>query len=196
MYEVCRTFMEKLKHMPSDRWKKGDQACYRTAWKHCRSTAIRQARLLITTCNTVWSPEICNHFSAGEAKPSAIIFDGINMEIEVNALSFLNSSKLENCVGMFLVGNKKQVGPTAVSSTANINEFAEQLCISLLDRLTFTRFPCVELRTQPRMHPNLALFPSNHTYSGKLLSDLGTRTCTAKPDYVQSLQAFLAIQPN
>ena len=71
-----------------------------------------------------------------------------------------------NCRELVLVGDHGQLPPTVLSTRAE----EEGLGVPLFSRMVACGVPPFMLDTQYRMHPGIAMFPSDLFYGGKLLS--------------------------
>ena len=78
-----------------------------------------------------------------------------------------------------LFGDNRQLPPTIVSRTAELNGLA----VSLYDRLSQGGAPVTLLNTQYRMHPTLAAFPSMAFYEGRVGSGVCARERVPPPGF-------------
>lgn len=92
-----------------------------------------------------------------------VIIDEAAQAVEPSALIPLKY----NPKVLIMVGDACQLRATVLSKEASKFNFGR----SLFERLDLAGFPKQMLLTQYRMHPDIALFPSNRFYEGKLTND-------------------------
>jgi regulator of nonsense transcripts 1 len=100
----------------------------------------------------------------------SVLLDEASQAVEPSSLI----GALFGCEQLFLVGDPCQLPPTVISAGAARGG----LGITLFDRLSSAGLPPLLLNTQYRMHPEIARFPSEFFYNGKLLSGVNG---TARP---------------
>jgi len=79
MVEEMRGFLKFLKEKPMQEWEKEDKSHYKAAWRHLRNAVLKNAGLIITTCNAVEAPGIRNCFGHNQ-QPIMVIVEECSME--------------------------------------------------------------------------------------------------------------------
>mmetsp|Transcript_17489 Transcript_17489/g.23585 ORF Transcript_17489/g.23585 Transcript_17489/m.23585 type:complete len:501 (-) Transcript_17489:218-1720(-) len=100
-----------------------------------------------------------------------ILVDEAAQATEVEVLPVLGLG----CRRLLLCGDPQQLPATTFSQAAAAALYAR----SMMERLTNAGYPSRLLDTQYRMDPQIALWPSEYFYKGKLLTAKGTGSCSA-----------------
>lgn len=115
---------------------------------------LRRAQVICTTC-----------VGAGSARLSERTFGGVLVDESAQATEAACIVPLTlGCQQLVLVGDHFQLPPTVISEQAD----AEQLTLSLFERLVQAGVAPALLDTQYRMHPAISQFPSDCFYGGRI----------------------------
>lgn len=132
-------------------WSKADAAL-----KEAMSEILDRAHVICATCTGSGDP------SLGDRTFKCVIIDESSQATEPAVLVPLTRGS--ECVVM--AGDSKQLPPTVISPRA-LSEFS--LDVTLFQRVSSVNgVQSMLLDTQYRMHPSIALFPSQHFYGGRL----------------------------
>lgn len=122
----------------------------------------------------------CTCVSAGDPRMSRLKFHSILIDESMQATEpecmvpvVLGAKQL------ILVGDHCQLGPVVMCKSAA----KAGLCQSLFERLVVLGIRPFRLEVQYRMHPDLALFPSNYFYEGTLQNGVGAKERTLMVDF-------------
>lgn len=122
----------------------------------------------------------CTCVSAGDPRMSRLKFNSILIDESMQATEpecmvpvVLGAKQL------ILVGDHCQLGPVVMCKSAA----KAGLCQSLFERLVVLGNRPFRLEVQYRMHPDLALFPSNYFYEGTLQNGVGAKERTLMVDF-------------
>ena len=131
------------------RWSKSDQF-------QAINNALRKAEVICATCAGAGS-DILERFSF-----QACLIDEATQATEPATIIPLT----KGCKQVVLIGDQNQLPPTIISREAEAAGLGE----SLFERLIRSGIRTYMLKVQYRMHPAIALFPSQTFYKGELLS--------------------------
>lgn len=122
----------------------------------------------------------CTCVSAGDPRMARLKFSSILIDESMQATEpecmvpvVLGAKQL------ILVGDHCQLGPVVMCKSAA----KAGLCQSLFERLVVLGIRPFRLEVQYRMHPDLALFPSNYFYEGTLQNGVGSKERTLVVDF-------------
>ncbi|CAL8129215.1 unnamed protein product [Orchesella dallaii] len=122
----------------------------------------------------------CTCVSAGDPRMSRLKFSSILIDESMQATE--PECMVPVVLGakqVILVGDHCQLGPVVMCKSAA----KAGLCQSLFERLVVLGIRPFRLEVQYRMHPDLALFPSNYFYEGTLQNGVGSKERTLMVDF-------------
>ncbi|KAI7466273.1 hypothetical protein KC351_g14569 [Hortaea werneckii] len=169
-----------LKKLPSSQKARMD-----TAYRWCKAHIVSETRFMITTTGNARSAELLDHFGRDmdgqkTCKGMIVFVDEACKDQEVNVWApIVCEAWADKVKGVFLFGDEKQLNPTNTNAKTNkgkpkFNPYSDRWSLSLPTRLVRQGFPYVALRTQMRMHKDLASFVSRSFYEGTLANGIGT----------------------
>ncbi|KAL1846947.1 hypothetical protein Plec18170_008915 [Paecilomyces lecythidis] len=181
---------EKLKE-----WNKS-QSKLENAYKKISEAVVADAKIIACTDNLAGTELVRKKFATGEdtAKGIIVIADEDGQALETNAwIPLVSLDKAELVRGSIRGGDRHQLPPlvTSASGKVKFNEFSGQLERSLFDRLLQCGFPLKTLNVQHRMHSQLASFPSQFTYSGRLLTPKSIDSRQIRPALREGLKTWI-----
>ena len=129
------------------------------AWHHLKSKykhlqLARDFEIVGTTCIGAKSEEL------KDLHPSVILIDECMQATEPECLVPISKGSSR----IILLGDHRQLGPVVRANRG----VSGNLGVTLYERLQRLGHPTHQLLIQHRMHPGIALFPSNHFYQGTL----------------------------
>ncbi|KAI9878836.1 MAG: hypothetical protein M1830_010359 [Pleopsidium flavum] len=175
MWAEFRRFLAKFdEDIPFGKWEDNDKKQFKACFRYIRQKVMQDARVVVTTTMNTTSDDLRQYFGS-TGKGIVVIQDEAAMLQEpatwVPIMKLTHRSKIQ---GFIMVGDVKQIRPSILSLNAGTNEFADQMKLSLFDRLIHQRFPSIRLNVQFRMHPDIAKPVNDWIYGGQLLNDRST----------------------
>ncbi|KAI6886303.1 hypothetical protein KC360_g2948 [Hortaea werneckii] len=169
-----------LKKLPSSQKARMD-----TAYRWCKGHIVSETRFMITTTGNARSAELLEHFGRDmdgqkTCKGMIVFVDEACKDQEVNVWApIVCEAWVDKVKGVVLFGDEKQLNPTntnakTIKGKPKFNPYSDRWSLSLSTRLVRQGFPYVALRTQMRMHKDLASFVSRSFYEGTLANGVGT----------------------
>ncbi|KAI7278585.1 hypothetical protein KC345_g5885 [Hortaea werneckii] len=169
-----------LKEMPGIR-----KARLTEAYSLCKGHIVSETRFMITTTGNARSAELLAHFGkdkdGGDNCKGMIVFvDEAYKDHEVNLWApIVCEAWAAKVKGVVLFGDEKQLNPANTNAKTatgepQFNPYSDRLSLSLPTRVVRQGFPYVALKTQMRMHKDLASFVNRSFYKRALVDGNGT----------------------
>ncbi|KAL7542964.1 hypothetical protein ACHAXR_012270 [Thalassiosira sp. AJA248-18] len=143
-----------------------------------RSQILGSCSVVVTTLSGAGSKAfidaVCRDPTRNDSEFDAVIIDEACQASEAESLIPFKY----NPTTITLVGDPKQLPVLTLSGSSSKNKLFER---SLFERLQSLSFPTILLRKQYRMHEDIAAFPSQEFYQGKLLTPDSVKERTTPP---------------
>ncbi|RMY58384.1 hypothetical protein D0863_12283 [Hortaea werneckii] len=155
------------------------------AYVWCKGHIISETRFMITTTGNARSAELLKHFGKDmdghkTCKGLVVFVDEACKDQEINVWApIVCEAWADKVKGVVLFGDEKQLNPTNTNAKnkegkPEFNPYSDRLSLSLPTRLVRQGFPYVALKTQMRMHKDLASFVNRCFYQRALVDGNGT----------------------
>ncbi|KAI6869388.1 hypothetical protein KC323_g2749 [Hortaea werneckii] len=155
------------------------------AYVWCKGHIILETRFMITTTGNARSAELLENFGKdmdgyNTCKGLVVFVDEACKDHEVNVWApIVCEAWADKVKGVVLFGDEKQLNPTNTNAKnkegqPEFNPYSDRLSLSLPTRLVRQGFPYVALKTQMRMHKDLASFVNRCFYQRALVDGNGT----------------------
>ncbi|KAI7371119.1 hypothetical protein KC354_g790 [Hortaea werneckii] len=169
-----------LKKLPSLQKARMDKAYH---W--CKAHIVSETRFMITTTGNARAAELLERFGRdmnghNTCKGMIVFVDEACKDQEVNVWApIVCEAWADKVKGVVLFGDEEQLNPTNTNAKTKegrprFNPYSDRWSLPLPTRLVRQGFPYVALRTQMRMHKDLASFVSRSFYEGTLANGIGT----------------------
>ncbi|KAI6816279.1 hypothetical protein KC365_g15540 [Hortaea werneckii] len=169
-----------LKKLPSLQKARMDKAYH---W--CKAHIVSETRFMITTTGNARAAELLERFGRdmnghNTCKGMIVFVDEACKDQEVNVWApIVCEAWADKVKGVVLFGDEEQLNPTNTNAKTKegrprFNPYSDRWSLPLPTRLVRQGFPYVALRTQMRMHKDLASFVSRCFYEGTLANGIGT----------------------